>query len=204
VLGRYRGGVRRLAVIIMTALACTACTKSVTQIDTTTTTVVTSTVDHRPVRTGPTTAAAASRCPFVDEQAAADYAGMRLARITVLRSDGKVVGCRIYALQNSPLHNSEKLPPANQPAVEITLTRYRSAAAAHDAIVLAARAGTNPQQVRIGTTTGVCFQTRFYAKDDGQDWACAYAAGTTLVLVRTVVVSPALNAVEIARAIRLP
>jgi hypothetical protein len=196
--------VRRLVPFVVIALVSGGCTRSATQIVIDKTTVVTSTVDQRPVSAGPTTAVAAARCPLLDRQVAAFRIGMRLDRITVLRSGGAVVGCRMYALQGSPLSASEHLPPANQPAIEIRLTHYRSALAAHNAIVLSARAGANPQQARIAGTTGVCYQTRFYAKDRGQDWACAYAVGTTLVVVRTVVVDPAFTAIQVTRAVRLP
>lgn len=154
-----------------------------------------------PVSTGPTTAAPAGACPLLPTQEAADRVGMRLERITVLRSGGRVVGCRFYALQDSPLHNSEHLPGPNQPAVEIETVRYHSADAAHNAFVLVARRGSNPQQARIGSTTGVCFQTAFYRRDQGRDWACAYNLGPTVVVVRTVVLSPALNVIEVARAV---
>ena len=106
-------------------------------------------------------------------------------------------------LQNSPLHESEHLPPANQPAIEIATKRYASAIAAHNAFVKTALRGTSPQQARFGGTTGVCFQTDFYPRDHGADWACAWSVGTTSVLVRTVVTTPALNAILVARAIRL-
>ncbi len=154
-----------------------------------------------PVSTGPTTAARVAACPLLPEQKAADRVGMRLERITVLRSRGKVVGCRFYALQGSPLHNSEHLPGPDQPAIEIETTRYYSAIAAHNAFVLDARRGTNPQQTRIGRTVGVCFQISLYKPDHGRDWACSFSLGTTKVSVRTVVVSPALNVVQVARAV---
>lgn len=127
---------------------------------------------------------------------------MRLARITVLRSGGRTVGCRFYALQGGPLHQSEHLPGPNQPAVEIVSSRYSSATAAHNAFVLLAQKGTNLQQATIvGQTMGLCFQTDFYSKDKGSDWACTFSNGTTLVLVKTVVTSPALNAILVSRAI---
>src|SRR4051794_41957207 len=44
-----------------------------------------------PVSTGPTTAATAASCPLLATQSAADRVGMRLDRITVLKSSGKVV-----------------------------------------------------------------------------------------------------------------
>lgn len=153
-----------------------------------------------PLSTGPTTAVGASRCPYVAKQSAADRVGMRLDRITVLRSGGRIVGCRLYALQNSALHESEHLPGPHQPAIEITTTRYASAVAAHNAFVLAARKGTHPQQATVSVdNTGVCYQIPFYGKDDGRDWTCGFSVGTTAVIVKTVVVSPALNVILVAR-----
>ena len=128
---------------------------------------------------------------------------MRLARIAVLRSGGSVVGCRFYALQHSPLSISENLPGPHQPAVEIETYRYRSATDAHNGFVrLAEKEGSNLQQDRIvGRALGLCYQTRFYPKDHGTDWACAFSKGTVMAVVRTVVTSPALNAKRVARAI---
>ena len=197
---------RRLTLIslaLITVLAA-ACTKSVKEIVTTSTTIVTTTADQRPISAGPTTAATAQHCPLLDRQTAANRIGMRLERITVLRSGGAVVGCRIYALQGSPLSASEHLPPANQPVIEIRLVHYRNTIASNNAIVRAADAGANPQQAPINGTTAVCFQTAFYRKDRGRDWACAWAKGTLFVIVRTVVVKPAYNAIQVARAVRLP
>ena len=48
---------------------------------------------------------------------------------------------------------------------------------------------------------GVCYQTDFYPKDKGKDWACAFQVGTLAVVVKTVVVSPALNVVLVAREV---
>ena len=154
-----------------------------------------------PVSTGPTTAARAASCPLLPQQEAANRVGMRLARITVLHSGGKVVGCRFYALQHSPLHNSEHLPGPHQPAVEIETTRYASAIAAHNAFVLEARRGRNPQQATIGNTVGVCFQIAFYQPDHGRDWACSFSRGATKVSVRTVVVSGSFDVVKVSRAV---
>jgi len=154
-----------------------------------------------PVSTGPTTATRAASCPLLPEQQAADRVGMRLERITVLHSGGKVVGCRFYALQGSPLHNSAHLPGPNQPAIEIETTRYASTIAAHNAFVLEARRGSNPQQATIGATVGVCFQIAFYKHDHGRDWTCSFSMGSTKVSVRTVVVSPALNVIQVARVV---
>jgi hypothetical protein len=156
-----------------------------------------------PVSTGPTSAAQASSCPLLDQQSAADKVGMRLERITVLKSGGAVVGCRFYALQNSPLAVSEHLPGPNQPAIQITSARYADKTSAHNAfIALAEKTGTNLQQATIATgNVGLCFQTAFYPKDKGADWACTYSVGVTLVLVKTVVTQPAFNAIQIAKAV---
>jgi hypothetical protein len=191
-----------LAALIATAAA--ACTPSRHEIVRTSTLTTTRTIDMRPAATGPTTSATTKRCPLIDRQVAADTVGMRLARVTVQHSGGKVVGCRIYALQNSPLAVSEKLPPANQPVIEVAFTQYRSAQAAHNAIVVAAGKGTNPQQDVFHGQKGVCFQIAFYKKDHGRDWSCAYSSGTTLVQVKTVVVTPALNAVLVTRRVSAP
>ncbi|MDT4913036.1 MAG: hypothetical protein QOC66_2164 [Pseudonocardiales bacterium] len=151
--------------------------------------------DIQPIATGPTTAAVAASCPFVGQSFVRDTIGMRLGRITALRSGGRTVGCRFYALQGSSLSASEHLPGPRQPAVEITTSRYASTTAAHNAFVRIAQRGTNLQPVQLGGgVTGVCFQTDFYPKDRGADWACATNQGGIAVLVRTVVTAPALNA----------
>lgn len=209
----YRDGVRLLRrpvwlfAVLLLAVACTPSTKQIVH---TTTSTTTRTIDMRPVATGPIKATAAKGCPLIDKQVAADTVGMRLARITVLRSGGKLVGCRIYALEHPTSQcgatclEGEHLPPADQPALEIRLTAYRSPDAAHNAIVLAANKGTNPQQATFGKATGVCFQIAFYPKDHGRDWSCAYSSGVTLVQVKTVVVSPALNAILLTRHVTVP
>jgi hypothetical protein len=153
-----------------------------------------------PLGTGPTITARAAACPLLDEQVAADRVGMRLARITVQRSGGRVVGCRFYALQNSPLSQSEHLPGPHQPAIEIRSNRYASTTAAHNAVVLAARRGTNVQPAKVADF-GACYQLAFFADDHGADWACAFQTGARVVEVKTVVVSPALNVISVARDI---
>jgi hypothetical protein len=154
-----------------------------------------------PVSSGPTTTSAAARCPLLDTPQAAARVGMRLARITVQRSGGRIVGCRFYALQGSPLAHSEQLPGPKQPAIEIETTRYPSALAAHNAFVLAARKGTNPQQATIGLDNlGVCFQIAFYRPDHGRDWACAFSTGTRAVVIRTVALA-SLDALRASRAV---
>jgi hypothetical protein len=208
-------GVLALAAVVLTG-ALTACTSGGNDPTTAPSTVVrtsviTETPDPSgssapivpPISTGPTRSATASACPLLDQQAAANKVGMRLARITVLHSGGRLVGCRFFALQNSPLHQSEHLPGPHQPAVEIQTFRYPSARDAHNGFVrLSEKEGHNLEQADIvGHTRGLCFQTHFYPKDQGTDWACAFSKGNVVGVVRTVVTSPALNAILVARAI---
>jgi hypothetical protein len=127
--------------------------------------------------------------------------GMRLGRITILRSGGHTVGCRFYALQNSPLHVSEHLPGPHQPVVEIVTRRYPTALDAHNAFVLLSRKGTNAQRVDLGRRIGVCFETDFYAKDHGADWACAASVGPTQVVVRTVDTTGTFSTAAVTRAV---
>jgi hypothetical protein len=152
-----------------------------------------------PVVAGPTRAVTAAACPIADETFVRDTIGMRLARITVLRSGGRVVGCRFYALQGSPLHASEHLPGPHQPAVQITTQRYTSAVAAHNAFVLLA--GRAAQRVDLGSVVGLCFQTDFDPGDHGKDWACTTSVGRTEVVVRTVDTTGTFSTATITRAV---
>jgi hypothetical protein len=200
--------VRAAPVAAAVAVLAAACTTDgggpapSTRTRTVTATSTTSAAPSGPIGTAPTRSVPARSCPLLDTRQAADHVGMRLARVTVLRSGGRVVGCRFYALQDSPLSQSEHLPGPHQPVIEITTYRYPSELAAHNAFVRLAEKGTNPQTASIvGQAPGVCFQTDFYAKDAGKDWACAFSKGDTMVLVRTVVTSPALSAILVARAV---
>jgi hypothetical protein len=126
---------------------------------------------------------------------------MRLARSEVLVNRGRVTGCRFYALQGSVLHSSERLPGPKQPVIAVTSTRFRGALAARAALVRLARGGSNAQRASAAGAAGICYQQRFYPPDRGRDWACAFADGATVVLVRTVVTSPALDVVRLGRAV---
>jgi hypothetical protein len=207
--GRLHRAVLRVVIVAVVLTACSSAhsaaptpRRKVTQVRTftSTRTVGPSDAPTAPVSTGPTSSATARSCPWLDQQTAADQVGMRLERITVQRSRGGIVGCRFYAVQNSPLHQSEHLPGRHQPAIEITTTRYAAARAAHNAFVRLAQRGRSVQQATIGrSAVGLCFQTAFYSRDHGRDWACAVNLGSTLLEVRTVVVSPAFNVIEVAR-----
>jgi len=148
----------------------------------------------------PTRAVAAEFCPLVSTDLVHQTMGMRLGRLTVLRSGGRTVGCRFYALQGA--YANEHLPGPHQPVVEIATWRYATPIAAHNAFVLAARAGRNPQQTTLGRGgTGVCYRAAFYPKDHGQDFACGASVGPVRVLVRTVDTTSTINTAAVTRAV---
>jgi len=158
--------------------------------------------DPHPIVAGPTTAAGARSCPLMATRTAADNVGMRLARITVLRSGGTVIGCNFFALQGSPLATSEHLPGPKQPVISIVTSRYRTELAAHNAMVLLARAGTSGSQVQLrGGTVGVVYRTAFDPQDRGRDWVCAFARGAELTVIKTVVTDTSVNAVALANVL---
>lgn len=161
-----------------------------------------------PVDTGPITAASATSCPFAATEFVHNTLGMRLSRLTVLHSGGHVVGCRFYPLTHptpqcdATCLQGEHLPGPNQPVLEVSTTRYPSPDAAHNGFVRVADAGTNPQQVQLGGgIVGVCFQTDFYPKDRGTDYACATSKGSTALLVRSVDTVSAYNTKNITAAV---
>lgn len=194
----------RITVLSFALAALAACTSSgtpTTYTTQTTTITHTSSADPNPIDTGPTRATSAESCPFVGKHYVHYTIGMRLGRVTVLRSGGRTVGCRFYALQNSYLHDSEHLPGPNQPVLQITTQRYHSAVAAHNAFVRLATAGRNALQVPLGGATGVCFQTDFYPKDAGTDWACAVNNGSTAVVVHSVDTTASFNTASVTRVV---
>ena len=143
----------------------------------------------------------AHACRYAQTPFVRNTIGMRLGRITALRSAGRTVGCRFYALQNSPLHASEHLPGPHQPAVEIVTRTLPSARAARDAFILLSQKGTNAQRAQLGRRVGVCFQTDFYPKDHGKDWACAANVGRTEVVVRTVDTTGTFSTAAVTKAV---
>ena len=200
-----------LAVALTASVA--ACTKS-TPVSAPTSTVVhtqTTTVSpgpSGPISTGPVTEKQVAACPFLGIDNAKSFAGIRLDRITELSQDNAVVGCRFYPLEHpnsdcdATCLANEKLPPGNVAGIELLASKYASPDAAHNGYIRIAEAGTNVQQDTIAPgNIALCYQTTVWSKDDGHDWACAFAKGSTVVVIRTVVTDPALNVVEIAQAV---
>jgi hypothetical protein len=137
------------------------------------------------------------RCPWIasspDQNRAvnvADLNGSHVYRTTITTT--KPTGCAFY-FYASPY----------QAQVDIAVRTFSTAAEAHDAIVLTARAGTQ-QQAEPGIIPGVdavLYRTKFFAPDRARDWACVFAAGPTMVIVRTDRTDTSLNALLIAKAI---
>ena len=139
--------------------------------------------DTAPVVAGPTTTADAA-CPWLTLDQALDDAGERLGRVTVSTSGGAPVGCTFYPA-TGPLASSENLPPANVPVIAITLSHYRDATGAHNALVLASHGDPGAySDPTAGVDEAIAFATTFYAPDGDQDRAYAFRKGTTVVLVR--------------------
>jgi hypothetical protein len=155
-----------------------------------------------PVDARPVTAANAASCPLLRMDAAAEAIGMRLARIERLSQATMVIGCRFYALQGSSLSQSEHLPGPNQPALEITVTKYATATPARNAAVALATAGANPHVVTLsGAVAGDVFQTTFDPTDGKSDWVLVFNKGATLVTVKTAIADTSLDAVSVGNAI---
>ena len=143
----------------------------------------------------------AKSCPLASATSVRNTLGMRLGRITRLHGL-KLTGCRFYALQGSSLHASEHLPGPNQPVLEIVVRQYPTPVTAHNVVVLTARSGHNAQRVSLGKKQkGACFQTAFYPKDKGKDWACAASVKRTEVVVRSVDTTGTFSTATILRAV---
>ena len=139
-----------------------------------------------PEGVGPIREVKAKSCPLATTDFVRNTMGMRLGRVTRLHGNG-ISGCRFYALQGSSLHASEHLPGPDQPVLEILTRRFGLPYEARKAMLFLAQAGKNGQHVPIGKAGGgVCFQTSFYPKDHGTDWACAAIKGRTEVVVHSV------------------
>jgi hypothetical protein len=135
---------------------------------------------------GPIHEVKAKSCPLATTDFIRNTMGMRLGRVTRLHGNG-LTGCRFYALQDSSLHNSEHLPGPNQPVVEILARRFGLPFEARKAMLFLAQVNKNGQHVPLAKGGGgACFQTNFYPKDHGQDWACAAVKGRTEVVVHSV------------------
>lgn len=136
-------------------------------------------------------------CPYIlssqdqGPDSVADLEGDRVYRTTVLTAM-KPVGCRFYFYA-----------PPYEAIAEIATYTFGSAAEAHDGIVLTSRTGTAAQgkTAIVPGVDAVVYRTKFFGRDGARDWACAFAKGKVMVIVRTQRFDTSLNALLIAQAI---
>jgi hypothetical protein len=145
-----------------------------------------SVIPTAPIVAGPTTSTRAT-CPYLSLADAANLLGQRIDHSVVLTSAKKTVGCQFFDVTGEFAGpTAENLPPPTQASIEIRTAVYPSADSVHNALARLAGAGAQPEQVTVTPNlVGELFQTNFYAADHGQDWACAFIKGTTLVTVLT-------------------
>jgi hypothetical protein len=136
-------------------------------------------------------------CPYIlssQEQgpsSMADLEGDRVYRTTVL-TGLKPVGCRFY-FWSGPYEAIAEIAPQT----------FATAQQAHDAMVLTARAGTQATGYPnlLPGIDAISYRTKFFGADCARDWACAFAKGNVLVIVRTQRTDTSLNGRLIAKAI---
>ncbi|MGI8665921.1 MAG: hypothetical protein ACR2N4_07815 [Jatrophihabitans sp.] len=124
-------------------------------------------------------------CPYISAQAFADGEGSRVGRVTVLQT--RPVGCRFYFQYD-----------ASAVVGEIDRDTFATATEAYNAMVLSAK---NHPEVQSDPSIGdgaVAFRTDLQGT---LTWQCVFARGTSVVTVRTRQPYPALNALNLARAI---
>lgn len=122
----------------------------------------------------------------------ADIEGDHVYRTTVLTRLSPV-GCRFYFYA-----------PPYEAIAEIAPRRFATALDAHNAMVLTATKTGTDATGKPGIAPGVdavLYRTRFFGPDGARDWACAFAKGRLLVVVRTQRSDTSLSALLLAKAI---
>lgn len=137
-------------------------------------------------------------CPYIAstpaENAAvnvADIEGDHVLRTTVL-TGLTPVGCRFY-FYAGPFEAIADIVPRT----------FATAADAHNAMVLTAKAGGEPigQPGIAPGVDAVQFRTKFFGPDGARDWACVFAKGRLMVIVHTQRFDEASSALYLAQAI---
>jgi hypothetical protein len=142
----------------------------------------------------------AKACPYVkaglDQEPTtganvADIEGDHVYRTTVLTALHPI-GCRFYFYA-----------PPYEAIADIQPRTFATATAAHNAMVLTARAGGQEiaEPAFVPGVDGIRFQTRFFGPDGRKDWAFAFAKGRVLVVVHTQQTNASLNAQLLAQAV---
>ena len=122
-------------------------------------------------------------CPYVDEQAAANKIGHAAGqdhRAAQRRQGGRLPVLRPAAPTPAASTCRRRAPARPEPTGGRDRdVRYPSAKAAHNAFVAdSERPGHERAAGRASSASaGLCFQTDFYPKDQGTDWACAFSNG---------------------------
>lgn len=175
--------------------ACTPSHKTPAPTDTTITQTVTETTTHPvtakaitfhfvtplPPGASPPKGEVEKACPYIASTPndnpnvnVADIEGDHVYRTTNLTTMSPV-GCRFYFYA-----------PPYEPTADITTYRFASAADAANALALTARKDSEAFTSSLGHgVTGALFRASFNPEDNGQDWACGFAKGTLVVVVRT-------------------
>ena len=137
-------------------------------------------------------------CPYIAATPAdnpdvnvADIEGDHVYRTTVLTGLSPV-GCRFY-FYAGPF----------EAIADIVPRLFATAADAHNAMVLTAKAGGQPlgQPGIAKGVDAVQFRTKFFGPDGSRDWACAFAKGRVMVIVHTQRTDEASSALYLAQAI---
>jgi hypothetical protein len=141
-----------------------------------------------------------AKCPYIksglDQDSGkgvnlADLEGDRVYRTTRL-TDLHPVGCRFY-FYSGPFEAVADIRPRT----------FATAADAHNAMVLTAKAGQSliVERAFVPGVDGICFRTKYFGPDGRKDWAFVFAKGKVLVGVYTQRKDTSRNALYIARAI---
>jgi hypothetical protein len=139
-------------------------------------------------------------CPYIASSAryyndprpsVADIVGSHVLRTTVLTATSPA-GCRFYFYSGR-----------YQAIADIVPHRFASDRAAYAALVATGEAGGEAagHPNLVPGVDAVLYRTRFFAPDGARDWACAFAAGSVLVVVHTQRNDTSFSALELARTI---
>ncbi|MEO9140148.1 MAG: hypothetical protein ABI345_13910 [Jatrophihabitans sp.] len=120
----------------------------------------------------------------------ADIQGNRVGQTTVLTAHTPI-GCRFYFAYDY------------EAVADIIPSTFATAAQAHNAMVLTAKAGKQAKGYPdfVPGVDGISYQTKFYRPDGEQDWAFVFAKGKVLVVVHTEEKTTSQNALYLAQAI---
>ncbi len=144
------------------------------------------------------------RCPYIraglDSEPTtgpnvAAIEGDRVGRVAVL-TQYQPAGCRFYFSYSYGNTRHEAV-------ADIQPRTFATALDAHNALVLTARAGTDPisQPNFAPGVDGIAYRTKFFGPDGARDWAFAFAKGKVLVVVHTQQTNVSRNAVYLGEAI---